>query len=278
MTQKERKRRARLNGHEKLEQGHYSGEAYYRPSLDRRQTSSGDQTLTGSSASNDVDEDKAYDQDIEEVWFPGCHADIGGGRKLDEDEEYALSHVPLVWMVNEAQDAGLQFDPEKRKLFRCFYDPRDSCLSPTEEATVDQQETNELLQFKSALWRAATTSRIHDFLQFGQGVAWTTVLTWKIVEYLPLRRIGLQEDGSWRVIRWPLPLGERRDVPRDAKVHLSAVRRMEANSNYRPDNLIRGKRWKKKCPREYGIGQWEAYTHCGCPIRETYQKMPDTRT
>ena len=37
-------------------------------------------------------------QDIEEVWFPGCHGDIGGGWDLPPDEE-PLSHGPLVWMV-----------------------------------------------------------------------------------------------------------------------------------------------------------------------------------
>lgn len=37
-------------------------------------------------------------QDIEEVWFPGCHGDIGGGWDLPPDEE-PLSHGPLVWVV-----------------------------------------------------------------------------------------------------------------------------------------------------------------------------------
>ncbi len=266
-----KKRMARMQGGDRqFLQGHYSGEAFYRPS--RRQTS--DSTLTGSTASYEDGEDATFDQDIEEVWFAGCHTDIGGGRKVDEDEEYALSHVPLVWMVNEAQDAGLRFDPEKKKLFRCFVDPGDGCLAHSEKG--NQQETDEISQFKSALWRAATTSRIHDFLRYGQGVPWSTVLSWKIVEYLPLRRMGLQEDGTWRVIRWPVPLGERRGVPKDAKIHYSAIRRMQGNSNYRPDNLIRGKRGKKCCPKEYGIGEWEVYSHQGCPIRETYRKMPDT--
>lgn len=43
------------------------------------------------------DEDEAAAQDIEEVWFPGCHADLGGGWPLSMDEESPLSHGPLVW-------------------------------------------------------------------------------------------------------------------------------------------------------------------------------------
>ena len=44
------------------------------------------------------EEDDNSGQDIEEVWFPGCHGDIGGGWDLPPDEE-PLSHGPLVWMV-----------------------------------------------------------------------------------------------------------------------------------------------------------------------------------
>ena len=29
-----------------------------------------------------------------------------------------------------------------------------------------------------------------------------TVAMWKIMEYLPFRRMDLQEDGSWKAIRW----------------------------------------------------------------------------
>lgn len=38
-------------------------------------------------------------QDIEEVWFPGCHADIGGGWEKAKGEKWSLSHMPLVWLV-----------------------------------------------------------------------------------------------------------------------------------------------------------------------------------
>lgn len=50
-------------------------------------------------------------QDIEEVWFAGGHADIGGGWTKSDGEKWMLSHAPLVWMVNEAVKAGLEFDP-----------------------------------------------------------------------------------------------------------------------------------------------------------------------
>ena len=44
---------------------------------------------------DDTDEDEDDIQDIQEVWFPGCHADLGGGWGLWEGEEVSLSHGPL---------------------------------------------------------------------------------------------------------------------------------------------------------------------------------------
>lgn len=230
------------------------------------------------------EESKDTTQDIEEVWFPGCHADIGGGLKLGEDEDFALSHVPLVWMVHEAQRAGLRFDPIKLKQFHCFDDSTsDNDLQRyPEQNTVSQgsetngEETNGRSKFKYALWRASTNGQMHDFLRYDHGVPWPTVLSWKVVEFLPLRRMKLQNDGSWKPIRWPLPLGEMRDIPKQATIHGSAIHRMEINPEYRPKNLIRGGKGKKKFPEVHGIGNWEVHAHWGCPVRETYhRKQPN---
>jgi hypothetical protein len=65
--------------------------------------------------------DDEGEQDIQEVWFPGCHADIGGGWPLGNDD-VALSHVALVWMVREAQKAGLEFDELKLEALMCCYE------------------------------------------------------------------------------------------------------------------------------------------------------------
>ena len=42
---------------------------------------------------------------IEEVWFRGCHSDIGGGDRHDK-----LANIPLCWMLRRAAEAGLRFD------------------------------------------------------------------------------------------------------------------------------------------------------------------------
>lgn len=79
-------------------------------------------------------EDEGYDsdeneQDVDEVWFAGGHADIGGGWDV-EDEQRSASHIPLVWMVRQAMKAGLNFDVQQLEelgIIECAesFDPYD---------------------------------------------------------------------------------------------------------------------------------------------------------
>ena len=48
-------------------------------------------------------------QSVEQVWFPGGHGDVCGGFGRRE-----LSDHALLWMMAEAEKAGLAFDPARR--------------------------------------------------------------------------------------------------------------------------------------------------------------------
>ncbi|KAI5860868.1 hypothetical protein GGS23DRAFT_214755 [Durotheca rogersii] len=61
---------------------------------------------------DDGDDSDDDEQDIDEIWFAGGHGDIGGGWEVPVDAKSA-SHVPLTYMIREAQKAGLSFDPVK---------------------------------------------------------------------------------------------------------------------------------------------------------------------
>jgi len=124
--------------------------------------------------------------------------------------------------------------------------------------------------FHEALHLGATRGRLHDCLEIGEGLPTRTVLWWKMMEYLPFRRMDLQPDNSWKSIRWPLPKGEVRDIPEGAWIHSSALRRMEANENYRPGNLIvgGGGRGVKVAPKALGMGQWETLREAGDLVGE----------
>ncbi|KKK15276.1 hypothetical protein ARAM_001927 [Aspergillus rambellii] len=258
------------------------------------------QVPSASQAGNDDDEEENDAQDIQEVWFPGGHADIGGGWKLEKGETWPLSHAPLVWMVQEAQRAGLEFDTPKLKQFECCeeydgeYTPiRDHikwqkswCQDPAHEHDGDAKEEEGMYKangdtkplskssqkFRAALYTSSTEGLLHDCLSFGNGLSASSVISWRFMEYLPFRRMDLQADGSWKPIRWPLPGGEVRDIPNDAHIHVSAIRRMMKDSNYRPGNLIigGGGRGVRRAPEEYGIGEWVVQGHEGDVVREIY--------
>lgn len=208
------------------------------------------------------------DQDIVECWFPGNHSDIGGGWPKRSGEKWMMSHAPLVWMVHEAQKAGLKFDPYRMADLNCHPD----VLDEYGETKAGGQEEH----FHDALNLSSTKGFIHDCLTFGKGLPATSVLSWKIMERLPFRRMDLQEDGRWRPIRWPLPMGEVRDIPADAKIHVSAIRRMETDESYRPGNLIllgTGGRGVKTAPKEEGTGEWKVVANEGNPVSEMYMKI-----
>jgi uncharacterized protein (DUF2235 family) len=49
-------------------------------------------------------------KDLLQVWFAGCHSDVGGGFP---EEESGLSKCALAWMIGEAAEQGLLFVPER---------------------------------------------------------------------------------------------------------------------------------------------------------------------
>ncbi|KAI9508334.1 hypothetical protein F5148DRAFT_923284 [Russula earlei] len=60
-------------------------------------------------------EDPGFTTHVREVWFAGCHADVGGGNAKDSDK-YALSNLSLRWMVREIVGAR-EFIPKFEVLF-----------------------------------------------------------------------------------------------------------------------------------------------------------------
>ena len=257
---------------------------------------------------DDDEEDEMAEQNIEEVWFPGGHADLGGGWPLSDGEESLLSHSPLVWMVREAQRAGLEFDPYKMMRLRCC--DEDFNMAPASLVTTQglpipevqitsspesphppdlfrnphsdvekagwmpglEPEAPKQSTFLQNLHKAGTQGILHDCLVFDNGLSRSSVISWKIMEYMPFRRMDLRPDGSWKAISLPLPMGETRDIPDNAWIHHSAIKRMQADEKYRPGNLIigGGGRGVRTAPKEMGIGEWVVLRNDGDPIGEVY--------
>ncbi|KAI0880631.1 uncharacterized protein GGS22DRAFT_197398 [Annulohypoxylon maeteangense] len=240
------------------------------------------------------------EQDIDEIWFAGGHADVGGGWEISLDSK-STSHVPLTYMIREAQRAGLTFDHEKLVEMGVTELSSDSDCNnnhvdgPLPDIRIDKpspqigmsqtgaeptvwdhfnytgdEEKNEVRPFHDMLHKAHL-ARIHDSLEFSSGLTIGQVLSWKIMEYMPFRRMDLQPDGSWKPIRYPLPRGEVRDIP-NTGVHGSVIRRMKEDKTYRPGNLIigGGGRGMRRAPDEYGTGDWECVQDHGDPVGEVW--------
>ncbi|TLD05098.1 uncharacterized protein PgNI_09089 [Pyricularia grisea] len=222
------------------------------------------------------DSEDETDQDIDEVWFSGGHGDVGGGWSVKPGEGNA-SHVPLAWMVREAMRAGLTFDMEKVVSMGCA---GPNCQRPPQR--VPNIRVNSIPQSSITLTDTETavgygehhTAPIHDSLAFNGGLTHMATLSWRLMEWLPFRRMDLQPDGSWQPIRWPLPRGETRDMPADARIHGSVIKRMQADENYRPGNLIvgGGGRGLRRAPKEYGMGEWVCVGDEGDEIGEVWVK------
>lgn len=140
-----------------------------------------------------------HEQDILEVWFPGDHGDLGGGWPLLPGQPANLTHAPLLWMLREARNAGLPCNEEA--LLKSHYmvdDPIPVPLARPEDQSTDGPYTQEYKKkFHQILTNASIKSKKHDALSFGGGLPWNTVITWHVMEHLPLRRMDLREDGTY---------------------------------------------------------------------------------
>lgn len=136
-----------------------------------------------------------HDEDIKEVWFPGCHGDVGGGWPAGDHDNYEdqeqqdtnfwqrfkvfwktkkpkeatkdvrkdpfqLSDVALSWMIREVELVG-------------ELDPRAAVKWSTNVAGYKRAFSTAKSQ------KQAVKGFIHDSLRFGTGTGFFTVLLWK---------------------------------------------------------------------------------------------------
>ncbi|KAJ7598622.1 hypothetical protein C8J56DRAFT_1039511 [Mycena floridula] len=82
--------------------------------------------------------DKRKKTDVLEVWFPGCHCDVGGGS-VRNSTPHSLARISLRWMIRECfkTDTGIMFDTGRLQELGMdpstlypFVTPRPPPLSP----------------------------------------------------------------------------------------------------------------------------------------------------
>ncbi|PYI00529.1 sporulation associated protein [Aspergillus sclerotiicarbonarius CBS 121057] len=156
------------------------------------------------------------DTEFEEVYFAGSHSDVGGGWPREYGRDWVASQIPLMWMVEEAIDAGLTFEPEQLHKLGCF--------------NFKAQE-----QCKKEVLCESQRAFLHNSLTYDSGEPLETMI-WRVMEFLPIKRPKMAPDGTVKMSRWHAG-GERRLLPDGAKLHFSVIERLRRDPDYRPWNL-----------------------------------------
>ncbi|MCO6178859.1 DUF2235 domain-containing protein [Ciceribacter sp. RN22] len=142
-------------------------------------------------------------QDVKEVWFTGCHGDVGGGHP---ERESALIKVPLAWMIREATGKGLKVITRTVNEIVLGQNPQKPYVAPDPKGPA------------------------HDSMN----------PAWRLLEFVP-RRIpdsSWRRHGIAGGIY--VPLSDPRFIPDDALVHQSVVDRLGSplpEGPYAPENL-----------------------------------------
>ncbi len=109
-------------------------------------------------------------KDIREVWFRGCHSDVGGG-----DEEEVTAVIARQWMFSEACDPDLQFVKEGGQRLVISDEGRRFLAAPL------------AMKVPKSLLEHSTNDRpsIHESL----------TRFWSFVDLIP--RLEIDNSGTW---------------------------------------------------------------------------------
>jgi uncharacterized protein (DUF2235 family) len=137
-------------------------------------------------------------KDVEQLWFPGVHCDVGGGYP---ENMSGLSANALKWMAEKAEAAGLILDQEMKAAIL----PAQNAPGSAYAAPFAGGPPNESLK------------------------GW-----WWIPEYLPK---SYKDPAANFEKRWRLNRGRHRYVVADAEIHPSVYERKNLVVGYHPPNL-----------------------------------------
>ncbi|CAE6520488.1 unnamed protein product [Rhizoctonia solani] len=187
------------------------------------------------SESGNIDEQET---DVLEVWFAGCHSDVGGGEDHN-DAEHSLSNISLRWMVRQIilSQCGIQFNNDALRDMKIplptlsfgKYNPTAHYSSPADAKVIEEAQNRERLDALAPL---------HDALRNPM---------WWPLEFFPLIHSYQDEEGDWhRSYSWNIfrPRHARKTL-KVVKIHRSVQYRMEHAERetgvpYKPRALIDG--------------------------------------
>ncbi|KAL0943399.1 sporulation associated protein [Colletotrichum truncatum] len=191
----------------------------------------------------------SHEEDIKEVWFPGCHGDVGGGWPASDKHPLDNADVQMTFWERVKNFWTTRKSKEPLKAIGCdrlqmsdvalAWMIREVELVGEKEPTAALKWRENVKDFKARYAKKkkqAMKGVIHDSLAFNCGTGFFTVLLWKLMEWLPFITRWELEDSGWENVRFPLNKGATRDIPRDAVLHESLLWRLQNDKNYCPGN------------------------------------------
>lgn len=164
-------------------------------------------------------------QDIRQVWFAGVHSDVGGSYT---QETSGLANITLEWMLDEAEKAGANICPERKRL------------------VLGELESGEPTPPNAALAPLYPKPKHKTLHRSLRGPWWP-------LEFLPHRYYA--KDNSKVIMR--IPLGAYRLIPQGALIHPSVRERFQKHPCYKPKNITAEE--IIDAPPDAGVGADEPY-------------------
>ncbi|KAF9269485.1 hypothetical protein L218DRAFT_850151 [Marasmius fiardii PR-910] len=180
--------------------------------------------------------------DVEEVWFAGCHCDVGGGS-VKNSTRHSLARISLRWMIRECfkADTGIMFDSRRLKevgldptTLYPFVTPRPS---PLPSSTSQIQSSGSSGQLKHKIKRFFSKKPVEEEEELRDSMApvydqLKQTPIWWILELIPMEFRYQREDNKWGSF-FGMNFGNSRVIPKHklhgVKIHRSVKLRMEAS-------------------------------------------------
>ena len=122
--------------------------------------------------------------DAEEVWFAGCHSDVGGGA-VENDVEHSLANISLRWMVKQVviSQCGIKFD--QGALGKAYINVPNIIPGVPSTSSASPGEDNREIQAQ----KLEVGADIHDELK----IQWR----WWLLEIIPMKYMWQEDNGKF---------------------------------------------------------------------------------
>ncbi|KAI6147469.1 hypothetical protein BKA82DRAFT_495980 [Pisolithus tinctorius] len=182
--------------------------------------------------------------DVLEVWFAGCHSDIGGGN-VEDDVKVSLAQITLRWMVEQviASECGVLFEEEGLQELGI-----PSCPMPGKvgkngaepvASAVKQGDVKDVTSSSDSLVGPSPSTGVAD-PELKDAIAplfdeLQITKAWWLLEIIPLPFSWQDDSGRWHE-RWSIHFGKGRIIPYQRPLfhHTVKLRMNYAPLKYKP--------------------------------------------